>query len=123
MSNATKGTTETPKVSKDKLKALAAKATPTKAEATTAEVKKELVKKITEKKDLKYIYPEDCITLEMRKKFRHKTRQLLATYSKKLNNATKGKLEGITPEAVLKEFNKLRKERLTGFKPEPVETK
>ena len=53
-----------------------------------------ITKKITDKKDLTYMYPADCDTLEKRKAFRAKTRKKLASLEKNLRLVTKGKGKG-----------------------------
>lgn len=116
----TEAATTVKKVSKEKLVSLAAKQVP---EISKAEIdqtsKAAIMKKITEKKDLKYIYPADCTNLADRKKFRHSVRQSLKQYTKKLHQIKKGKIEGNLEKAT-KEFNTYRKSVLAGFKPEVV---
>ena len=46
--------------------------------------KKAVIKRITNIKDLKYAYPEDCDSLKKRKRFRHKVRARIKTLNKEL---------------------------------------
>jgi endo-alpha-1,4-polygalactosaminidase (GH114 family) len=48
---------------------------------------KNVEKKITDKKDLLYIYPQNCDTLPERKKFRHSVRRKVRAFEKKIAKA------------------------------------
>lgn len=64
---------------------------------------------ITDKKDLKYIYPEDATDIASRKQFRTKVRREKKRLEKQLLQAKKGKLEDVTVEQAEKELNKFLK--------------
>ena len=46
--------------------------------------KKAVIKRITNIKDLKYAYPEDCDSLKKRKRFRHRVRARIKKLNKEL---------------------------------------
>lgn len=77
----------------------AAAQNPTKATAKNAQTennKAEVAKAITDKKDLKYIYPKGCTQLGQRKKFRHQTRAKI----KQFENAIAKLVEGTDKKAL-----------------------
>lgn len=68
-----------------------------------------VVKEITDKKDLKYIYPEDAKSLELRKKFRTGVRAKIKSYMKQVTKLTNISENERTPEQN-KELIKAEKE-------------
>lgn len=67
------------------------------------------VKTITDKKDLKYIYPEETNTLELRKKFRAGIRAKIKSFMKQVTTLTNIPEDKRTPDQV-KELTKAEKE-------------
>lgn len=100
--------TKTPKMTKEKLKNLVKTAKLDKANNLA------IGKKITDKKDLAYIYPADCDNLEKRKAFRAHVRKKLKRLERKLNRISKGKLEGDVKKAE-KELMSFKKSTLTNL--------
>lgn len=94
--------TESTEPKKEEPKAKTAKAPKVKEDKTlTAQNAASVAKKITDQKDLKYIYPEDCDTLAKRKTFRAECRRKLGAFEKQI-----AKLQA----SELKEDQKLLKE-------------
>ena len=81
------------KLSKEAIKKVDSKAKADKASAAA------VVRRITDKKDLTYIYPKDADTLEKRKAFRAKTRKKIKSLEKDIKLKSKGKREGSVKEA------------------------
>jgi hypothetical protein len=104
--NKAEAPSKTGKASKSQLEALASKAS-NKLSVTEAAV----TKKVTEKKDLLYIYPTEADTLEKRKKFRSQTRAKLKRLTRALKQAKKQADAAAIASAEL-ELKKFRKEVL-----------
>ena len=98
------------KKSKEALKATLEVVQGTAKEKALDQVNKAVItKKITDKKDLKYIYPEDCIDLPSRKAFRTRVRAKLEQLTRKVKMVEKGKIEGDLTK-VQKEVEAYRKQ-------------
>lgn len=68
--------------------------------------KSDIAKKITDRKDLMYIYPEEINTLALRKKFRTAARRKVESYLKQVKAVKNGKgPEGVKLQDVIKEAN------------------
>lgn len=104
-----KKTKGTGKVSPEVLAQVAKTAKTAKADAATDAA---VIKKITDRKDLKYIYPADCTTLSARKAFRTQARAALKRLQKALKVATNSN-EQAKIAAAQKELDAFKKQTLS----------